>query len=88
VSPLTFRMTKEQIEKDQERDQNMAKMMTQLDLLGKNVLGCYNVWLVLTGCAKLRFTNHGCFCRRENVARNGIMKLVEPVAWLEVQLGI
>jgi len=39
VSPLTFRMTKEQIEKDQERDQNMAKMMTQLDILVKNVMG-------------------------------------------------
>uniref|UniRef100_M1DMQ5 Integrase core domain containing protein n=1 Tax=Solanum tuberosum TaxID=4113 RepID=M1DMQ5_SOLTU len=39
VSPLTFRITKEQIEKDQERDQNMAKMMTQLDLLAKNVMG-------------------------------------------------
>jgi len=39
VSPLTFRMTKEQIEKDQERDQNIAKMMTQLDLLVKNVMG-------------------------------------------------
>jgi len=32
-------MTKEQIEKDQERDQNMAKMMTQLDILAKNVMG-------------------------------------------------
>ncbi|KAK4718119.1 hypothetical protein R3W88_016457 [Solanum pinnatisectum] len=39
VSPLTFRMTKEQIEKDHERDQNMAKMMTQLDILEKNVMG-------------------------------------------------
>uniref|UniRef100_M1DKF9 Integrase core domain containing protein n=1 Tax=Solanum tuberosum TaxID=4113 RepID=M1DKF9_SOLTU len=38
-SPLTFRMTKEQIEKDQERDQNMAKMMTQLDLLSNNMMG-------------------------------------------------
>ncbi|KAK4708671.1 hypothetical protein R3W88_029596 [Solanum pinnatisectum] len=39
VSPLTFRMTKEQIKKDQKRDQNMAKMMTQLDILAKNVMG-------------------------------------------------
>uniref|UniRef100_M1D8H5 Integrase core domain containing protein n=1 Tax=Solanum tuberosum TaxID=4113 RepID=M1D8H5_SOLTU len=39
VSPLTFRMTKEKIEKDQERDRNMAKMMTQLDILSKNVMG-------------------------------------------------
>jgi len=39
VSPLTFRMTKEQIDKDQERDQNMAKMMTQLDILAKTVMG-------------------------------------------------
>ncbi|KAK4721417.1 hypothetical protein R3W88_011650 [Solanum pinnatisectum] len=39
VSPLNFRMTKEQIEKDQERDQNMAKMMTLLDILAKNNMG-------------------------------------------------
>uniref|UniRef100_M1DE34 Integrase core domain containing protein n=1 Tax=Solanum tuberosum TaxID=4113 RepID=M1DE34_SOLTU len=32
-------MTKEQIEKDQERDQNMAKMITQMDLLSKHVTG-------------------------------------------------
>uniref|UniRef100_M1DSX9 Integrase core domain containing protein n=1 Tax=Solanum tuberosum TaxID=4113 RepID=M1DSX9_SOLTU len=39
VSPLTLRMTKEKIEKHQERDQNMAKMMTQLDILSKNLMG-------------------------------------------------
>uniref|UniRef100_M1DB02 Integrase core domain containing protein n=1 Tax=Solanum tuberosum TaxID=4113 RepID=M1DB02_SOLTU len=39
VSPLNFRMTKEQIEKDQERDENMDKMMTQMDLLSKHVMG-------------------------------------------------
>ncbi|KAK4716059.1 hypothetical protein R3W88_014397 [Solanum pinnatisectum] len=39
ISPLTFKLTKEQIEKDQERDKNMAKIMTQLDILSKNVMG-------------------------------------------------
>uniref|UniRef100_M1DYA7 Uncharacterized protein n=1 Tax=Solanum tuberosum TaxID=4113 RepID=M1DYA7_SOLTU len=39
VSTLTFKLTKEQIEKDQERDQNMAKIFTQLDILSKNVRG-------------------------------------------------
>uniref|UniRef100_M1DVF9 Integrase core domain containing protein n=1 Tax=Solanum tuberosum TaxID=4113 RepID=M1DVF9_SOLTU len=39
VSPLTFKLTKEQLEKDQARDQNMAKIMTQLDILSKNVMG-------------------------------------------------
>ncbi|WMV09024.1 hypothetical protein MTR67_002409, partial [Solanum verrucosum] len=34
-----MRMTKEQIEKDQERYENMAKMMTQMDLLSKHVMG-------------------------------------------------
>uniref|UniRef100_M1DDU9 Uncharacterized protein n=1 Tax=Solanum tuberosum TaxID=4113 RepID=M1DDU9_SOLTU len=42
MSPLTFKLTKEQIGKDQERDQNMAKMMTQLDILAKNVMGAGN----------------------------------------------
>uniref|UniRef100_M1DL01 Integrase core domain containing protein n=1 Tax=Solanum tuberosum TaxID=4113 RepID=M1DL01_SOLTU len=39
VSHLTFKLTKEQMEKDQERDQNMAKIMTQLDILSKYVMG-------------------------------------------------
>lgn len=28
------------LEKDQERDENMAKIMTQLDLLMKHMMGC------------------------------------------------
>ncbi|WMV41134.1 hypothetical protein MTR67_034519 [Solanum verrucosum] len=32
-------MTKEQIQKDQERGKNMAKMMTQRHILSKNVMG-------------------------------------------------
>ncbi|WMV24879.1 hypothetical protein MTR67_018264 [Solanum verrucosum] len=40
VSPLTFRMTKKQIKQDQQHDENMAKMMTQMDLLSKHVMGC------------------------------------------------
>uniref|UniRef100_M1DIU0 Transposable element protein, Retrotrans_gag n=1 Tax=Solanum tuberosum TaxID=4113 RepID=M1DIU0_SOLTU len=39
VYPFNFRITKEHIEKDQERDQNMAKMMTQSDIFAKNVMG-------------------------------------------------
>ncbi|KAK4707408.1 hypothetical protein R3W88_033054 [Solanum pinnatisectum] len=39
VSSLTYKMTKEHIEKDRERDQNMAKMMTRMDILAKNVMG-------------------------------------------------
>lgn len=39
VSSITFRMTKEMIENDQEIDQNMSKMMTQLDILAKNFIG-------------------------------------------------
>ncbi|KAK4713447.1 hypothetical protein R3W88_019354 [Solanum pinnatisectum] len=38
VSPLTYKLTKEQMKKDQERDQNMAKMMTQLDIFTKNIM--------------------------------------------------
>uniref|UniRef100_M1DZ77 Integrase core domain containing protein n=1 Tax=Solanum tuberosum TaxID=4113 RepID=M1DZ77_SOLTU len=52
VSPLTFELTKEELEKDQERDQNMAKMMTQLDILAKNVMGAgaKSVNVVGVGC--------------------------------------
>ncbi|WMV46246.1 hypothetical protein MTR67_039631 [Solanum verrucosum] len=39
VSPLNFGMTKEQLENNQEREENMAKMMTQMDLLTKHVMG-------------------------------------------------
>ncbi|WMV29634.1 hypothetical protein MTR67_023019 [Solanum verrucosum] len=38
VSPLDFKISKEQIEKDQERDEHMAKFMTQMDLLTKHVM--------------------------------------------------
>uniref|UniRef100_M1E120 Uncharacterized protein n=1 Tax=Solanum tuberosum TaxID=4113 RepID=M1E120_SOLTU len=53
VSPLTFKLTKEQMEKDYERDQNMAKIMTQLDILSKNVMGAgaRSVNIVGVGCA-------------------------------------
>lgn len=44
VSPLNFRMTKEKIEKDQERSQKRSNMITQLDILAKNVMGfCKNM---------------------------------------------
>ncbi|KAK4724079.1 hypothetical protein R3W88_026858 [Solanum pinnatisectum] len=39
LSPLTLRLKKEQLEKNQERDENMAKMMTQMMLLTKHVMG-------------------------------------------------
>uniref|UniRef100_M1D8S3 Integrase core domain containing protein n=1 Tax=Solanum tuberosum TaxID=4113 RepID=M1D8S3_SOLTU len=39
VSPLTYMKIKEQIERDQECDENMAKMMTQMVLLSKHVMG-------------------------------------------------
>uniref|UniRef100_M1DAZ9 Integrase core domain containing protein n=1 Tax=Solanum tuberosum TaxID=4113 RepID=M1DAZ9_SOLTU len=39
VSPITFQLSKEQVEKDNERDQNMAKIMTQLNIFSKNVMG-------------------------------------------------
>ena len=38
VSPLNLGMTKEQMENNQERDENMAKIMTQMDLLTKHVM--------------------------------------------------
>ena len=39
MSPLNLKLTKEKIEKYQVRDANMAKMMTQMDLLTKHVMG-------------------------------------------------
>ncbi|WMV29353.1 hypothetical protein MTR67_022738 [Solanum verrucosum] len=39
MSPLNFGLTKEQMDKNKERDENMAKMMTQRDLLSKHVMG-------------------------------------------------
>jgi len=39
VSPLNLGLTKEQMVQKQERDQNMAKIMTQMDLLTKYVMG-------------------------------------------------
>ncbi|WMV41908.1 hypothetical protein MTR67_035293 [Solanum verrucosum] len=39
ASFLNIGLTKEQLGKNQERDENMAKIMTQMDLLTKNVMG-------------------------------------------------
>uniref|UniRef100_M1DS76 Uncharacterized protein n=1 Tax=Solanum tuberosum TaxID=4113 RepID=M1DS76_SOLTU len=39
VSPLTFKLSKEQMENDHERVQNMAKITRKLDILSKNVMG-------------------------------------------------
>ncbi|WMV41608.1 hypothetical protein MTR67_034993 [Solanum verrucosum] len=39
VSPLNLGLTNEQFEKKQERDENMAKIMIQMDLLTKHVMG-------------------------------------------------
>lgn len=39
VSPITFLLSKEQIKKDNERDQNTDKIMTSLDILYKYVMG-------------------------------------------------
>ncbi|WMV32979.1 hypothetical protein MTR67_026364 [Solanum verrucosum] len=44
VPPLNLGLTKEQIEKNQERDENIAIIMTQMDLLTKHVIqGCSKV---------------------------------------------
>ena len=39
VSPLTLKFTKEQRERDQERDQNMAKITAQIEIFRRNVMG-------------------------------------------------
>lgn len=39
VSLLNFLLTKEQLKKNQDRDDNKAKTMTQMDLLTKHVMG-------------------------------------------------
>lgn len=39
ISPLLFKLIKEQMEKDQERDKNMDKIMIQLDIFSKNFVG-------------------------------------------------
>ncbi|WMV24967.1 hypothetical protein MTR67_018352 [Solanum verrucosum] len=53
VSPLIFKLSKEQMEKDNERDKNIAKIMTQLDILFKNVMraGARGVNAVGVKCA-------------------------------------
>lgn len=47
VSLVTFQLSKEKIEKDNERDQIMENIMTQLDILSKNFMGvhtkCINI---------------------------------------------
>lgn len=44
------------MEKNQKRDKNMAKVMTQLDILSKKIMGVGNlsVHTVVVGCANLK----------------------------------
>ncbi|XP_049405185.1 uncharacterized protein LOC125868605 [Solanum stenotomum] len=53
VSPITFQLYKKQVEKDNVRDQNMAKIMTLLDILSKNAIGAgaSSINVVGVGCA-------------------------------------
>lgn len=39
VSPRNLGMTKDQLTKNQERNENMAKVMTKIDLLTKHFMG-------------------------------------------------
>lgn len=43
VTPLILGLTKEQIEKNQERDENMTKIMAQLYLLTQHIIGSKKV---------------------------------------------
>jgi len=38
VSPFSFRMMKEKLDKEKERDENISKIMSQMELLQKQVL--------------------------------------------------
>jgi len=38
VSAINFELSKEQMQNNQERDENMAKMISQIDLLTKHVM--------------------------------------------------
>jgi len=38
VSPFCFRMTQEQLDKERERDENIKKMIAQMELLQAHVL--------------------------------------------------
>lgn len=39
MTPISLAISEEQMLKDQERDENMVKIMTQMDLLIKHVMG-------------------------------------------------
>lgn len=39
VSPFSFKLTKEKMAKDYEKDQNMAKIKTHLNIFQNNVMG-------------------------------------------------
>ena len=47
MSHLTYRMTNEKIEKDQQRDYSKANIMTQMDLLSKHVMGSSSKVLII-----------------------------------------
>ncbi|XP_049362867.1 uncharacterized protein LOC125827604 [Solanum verrucosum] len=49
VSPLCFRLTQEQIEKERERDKNIKKMLSQMEILQEHMKGTHGVFRVEEG---------------------------------------
>lgn len=55
VSPFSFKLTKEKMAKDYEKDQNMAKIKTHLNIFQNNVMGA-GAWVLTVvgdGCPHL-----------------------------------
>lgn len=57
---ITFQLSKEQIKKDNERDLNIAKIMTTLDIISKNVMvagthGVNDVGVGITNSENMKF---------------------------------
>jgi len=49
VSPLCFRLTQEQLDKERERDENIKKMLSQMKILQEHMKGTYGVFRVEEG---------------------------------------
>ena len=44
VSPLCFRLTQEQLDKERERDENIKKMLSQMEVIQEHMKGTYGVF--------------------------------------------
>ncbi|XP_015165482.1 uncharacterized protein [Solanum tuberosum] len=89
VSPVCFRLTQEQLDKERERDENIKKMLSQMEVIQEHMKGTYGVFRVEEGSSSgyLRHReNQGWNSKRvEGGFSSGYLRLGENQGWNSIR---